>query len=139
MLNNDKEMGEEEDHWYIVPFIVAAGGWMVYYYMNRFAAEREVDWAKMLLFGGVCTQVSSLIWRTVGYLIYHHTGKDYYFFDIIYRLLHSTSESAIIGLFTLIAYGWTLTFTHNTTFELFLPAGTHAPTQSPSFLLLIFS
>lgn len=33
LLNNNQEVGEEEDHWYIVPFILVAGMVVVNYYM----------------------------------------------------------------------------------------------------------
>ena len=128
-------MGEEEDHWYIVPFIVGAGAWMVYYYFNAYAQMRDIDWAKILLFAGVCTQVSSLVWRSIGFTIYHFTGWDHYFFHVIYLLLHSSSESAVIALFTLVAFGWTLTFEWDDTFKLFLPAGTLSPMQSDAWPL----
>jgi hypothetical protein len=49
------------------------------------------DWAKMLLFAGTATQISSLCWRSFGFLLYHYTGSDYVFFHFIYLLLHSTS------------------------------------------------
>ena len=102
-------MGEEEDHWYIVPFIVVAGLLIVMQHAKNKKHPID-DWPKYLLFMGTATQVSSLIWKTFGYLIYYFTGSDYFFFHLIYLLLHSNSESAMIGLFSLMAFGWTLTF-----------------------------
>ena len=29
VLNNGKYMGEEEDHWYIVPVIICVGMWLI--------------------------------------------------------------------------------------------------------------
>lgn len=82
-----------------------------------------MDWPKMLLFVGTVTQVSSLFWKTIGYVIYHYTGADYFLFHLIYLLLHSTSESAIIALVTLIGFGWTLTFKSGQYFDIFMPLG----------------
>ena len=77
----------------------------------------------MMLFAGTVTQISSLFWKMVGFTIYHYTGADYYFFHLIYLLLHSTSESVIVALVTLIGFGWTLTFNSGKHFDIFLPLG----------------
>lgn len=77
----------------------------------------------MLLFAGTITQVSSLFWKSIGFVIYHYTGADYFLFHLIYLLLHSTSESAILALVTLIGFGWTLTFQSGQYFDVFLPLG----------------
>ena len=50
-----------------------------------------MEWARVLLFGGVCAQVSSLLWRSIGFIIYHFSGCDHYLFHLIYLLLHSCS------------------------------------------------
>ena len=44
-----------------------------------------------MMFTGIATQISSLVWKTFGYLIYVHTGSDYGFFHFIYLLMHSMS------------------------------------------------
>lgn len=113
LLNNGKEIGEEQDHWYIFPFIIISGLIVVQYYMNEFRKSGAIslELPKLLLFAGTITQISSLFWKSIGFTIYHYTGADYYFFHLIYLLLHSTSQSAIIALVTLIGFGWTLTFT----------------------------
>ncbi len=41
----------------------------------------------------------------------------------MYLLLHSTSESAVIGLVCLISFGWTLTFRAGNDFDIFVPVG----------------
>ena len=115
LLNNDSEIGEEEDHWYIVPFIVVAGFLIVLQHAKNRDSPRD-DWPKHLLFMGTATQISSLIWKSFGFLIYYFTGTDYFIFHLIYLLLHSTSESSIVGLLTLMAFGWTLTFQHDKQF-----------------------
>lgn len=91
LLNNDGEMGEEEDHWYIVPFIVIAGFFIVLQYQKKKEFNEKDNWVKMMLFAGTATQVSSLIWKTFGFLIFAYTGQDYFFFHFIYLLMHSTS------------------------------------------------
>jgi hypothetical protein len=135
LLNNDREVGEEEDHWYIVPFIIVAGMFLVHYYMKNIRDQGpiQMDWSKMMLFMGTVTQVSSLFWRSCGFLVYCFTGSDYFFFHIIYLLLHSTSEAAIISLLTLVSFGWTLTFNQGKYLEIFLPLGTPVSTQSPAW------
>jgi hypothetical protein len=110
LLNNDREIGEEEDHWYIVPFIVGAGIILIHLYLKEYKNQAEIEWPKILLFAGTVTQISSLCWKYFGYLIYLYTGSDHYFFHLIYLFLHSASESSVISLVTLIAFGWTLTY-----------------------------
>ena len=34
LVNNDREVGEEEDHWYIAPFIIVAGLIVVHFYIK---------------------------------------------------------------------------------------------------------
>ena len=43
LLNNGRELGEEEDHWYIIPIIVMAGMWLVYFYNKKMKGERLKD------------------------------------------------------------------------------------------------
>ena len=75
----------------------------------------------MMMFGGVATQVSSLVWKTFGFLIYTYTGSDYSFFHIIYLLMHSISESLVVGLIVLIGFGWTINFTIIKDADLYVP------------------
>ena len=79
----------------------------------------------MLLFFGTISQVSSLFWKSIGFVIYHYTGADYFLFHLVYMLLHSASESAIVALVTLIGFGWTLTFKSGQYFDVFLPLGSY--------------
>lgn len=87
------------------------------------AGPRDPDWSKMLLFIGTVSQISSLFWKSIGFVIYSFTGSDYFFFHLIYLILHSTSEAAMVGLVILIGFGWTLTFSYGKHFEIFLPLG----------------
>jgi hypothetical protein len=112
VLNNDREIGEEEDHWFIIPLIIGAGILLAYIYMKEYKNQGEFDWSKILLFAGTVTQVSSLCWKSFGFLIYLYSGSDHYFFHLIYLFLHSASESFVIALVTLIGFGWTLTYNY---------------------------
>jgi hypothetical protein len=109
-----------------LPFLVIAGVLLANYYLNEYknSHSNEFDWSKILLFVGTITQISSLTWKSIGFIAYLYTGKDYFIFHVIYLLLHSASESAIVALVCLIAFGWTLTFNYGNTFELFIPLGT---------------
>lgn len=64
---------------------------LIYYYFQEYKTQNEVDWSKLLLFAGIVTQVSSLCWKSFGYMLYLYTGTDHSFFHFIYLLLHSTS------------------------------------------------
>lgn len=75
----------------------------------------------MMMFGGIATQISSLTWKTFGFLIYTFTGSDYGFFHIIYLLMHSVSESLVIGLIVLIGCGWTINFTVIQDSDIYIP------------------
>lgn len=127
VLNNERELGEEEDHWYIVPLIVSAGIYLVYFYLKEYRHGGELDWAKLLLFAGTVTQISSLCWKSFGFLIYLYTGADHMFFHLIYLFLHSASESSVVALVVLIGFGWTLTYYNGQEFDVFLPIGTSSP------------
>jgi len=65
---------------------------------------------KYVMFIGTATQISSLTWKTFGFLIYIYSGTDYGFFHFIYLFMHSMSESIVIGLVILIGFGWTINF-----------------------------
>ena len=134
LVNNGRETGEEEDHWYIAPLIIIAGLLVVNYYFKliRDQGPQALDYPKMLLFMGTVTQVSSLFWKMIGFLIYVFTGSDYFFFHLVYLLLHSTSEAAIVALLTLIAFGWTLTFNKGNNLDLFFPLSNSLSIQLPA-------
>ena len=93
LLNNGKEVGEEEDHCYIVPFIIIAGLAVAQYYTSEFkrSGSTSSELPKILLFAGTITQISSLFWKAIGFVVYHYSGADSFIFHLIYLLLHSTS------------------------------------------------
>lgn len=111
MKNNGREVGEEEDHWYIVPLIIVANVWLVYYYMTRMKdTDIKSQLHKVVMFVGVATQISSLTWRTFGFLVYTFSGYDFGFFHFIYLFMHTMSEFVVIELIILIGLGWTINF-----------------------------
>jgi hypothetical protein len=66
--------------------------------------------------------ISSILLKYIGYVIYSWgTGSDYQFFDFMYLLLHSSSDSVIIVLLMLLGYGWTVTFRNARDFDLYVP------------------
>lgn len=105
-------MGEEEDHWLIVPVIIAIGTWIFtsdkHFLDNN--AQSDPDYAKLIIFGAISSNISSLIWRSFGYLIYRNFGVNYFFFHFIYLFMHSISETTTLGLLILISMGWSLNF-----------------------------
>ena len=127
LLNNEREVGEEEDHWYIALFIILAGLALVHFYIRNIREQgvlSSMEWPKLLLFMGTVTQISSLFWKSIGFVVYTYTGSDYFFFHGIYLLLHSTSEAATVALISLLGFGWTLTFSRGKYFDVFMPLGT---------------
>ncbi len=96
--------------------------WLVYFYNKKMNGQQlKEEKHKMMMFAGIATQISSLTWKTFGYLIYIYTGSDYGFFHIIYLLMHSVSESLVIGLIVLIGFGWTINFKTITDADLYIP------------------
>jgi hypothetical protein len=90
----------------------------------RSATEEEKDYAKIGLFAGVSTNISSLIWKSFGFLIYTWFGMDYLFFHLIYLFMHAVSETIVLALLLLIGTGWSLTYIKFPTIDLMLPACT---------------
>lgn len=73
------------------------------------------------MFAGIATQISSLVWKTFGFLIYTYTGSDYGLFHLIYLLMHSISESLVIGLIIMIGFGWTINYSTIKDSDLYVP------------------
>ncbi len=66
--------------------------WLVYFYMKTIKHhDFKSQLHKFMMFTGTATQVSSLTWKTFGYLIYLYTGNDYGLFHFIYLFMHSMS------------------------------------------------
>lgn len=125
-------MGEEEDHWLIIPVIIGIGLWMImtdkYFLRSQF--QSDPDYAKMMLFGAIATNISSLMWRSFGYIIYRNFGSNYLFFHIIYLFMHAVSETMVIGLLVLISMGWSLNFLTGPRINIAIPIGN-------TFLILV--
>ena len=45
----------------------------------------------MGLFMAIATNMSSLTWKSFGYLIYYYFGVDYLIFHLIYLFMHAIS------------------------------------------------
>lgn len=67
--------------------------------------------------------VSSLACKYLGHLIYAGTGYTYIFFDIVYLLVHSVSDSIILFLLVMLAFGWTVTFLSHRDLDVYIPLG----------------
>jgi hypothetical protein len=92
LLNNGREVGEEEDHWYIIAVILGTAVWMIWFYNGKLKGQNiKEQWHRMMAFAGIATQVSSLVWKTLGFVLYVNTGSDYVFFHLIYLFMHSVS------------------------------------------------
>ena len=99
----------------------------------------------MILFGGIATNVSSLIWKSFGYMIYLFIGTNYTIFHLIYLMMHAISETMVIGLLILIGLGWSINYLNGPNMDLSIPAcnffiiqsvllqwSTFCPASSPS-------
>lgn len=86
-------------------------------------ADVKAQIHKIVMFTGVAAQVSSLTWRTFGFIIYTYSGHDFGFFHFIYLFMHSLSESIVIGLIILIGFGWTINYMTIEHTGIYLPIG----------------
>jgi hypothetical protein len=134
IINNGGYMGEEEDHWLIVPLIIAIGFWLIFSDKHFLTGSfpSDPDHAKMVLFAAITCNVSSLVWRGFGYIIYRNFGINYLLFHLIYMFMHAISETIILALIVLVSMGWTLNFVTGPRLNLALPIRTSSATQWPS-------
>lgn len=66
--------------------------------------------------------MSATLLKYLGFFIYAYiSGDDYQFFDFMYLLLYSVSDSIIIVLLILLSFGWTVTFNSTKDFDLYVP------------------
>ena len=93
IINSGGYMGEEEDHWLSFPVIIGIGLWVMLSdkYFLRAEFQSDPDYAKMILFGAIATNISSLMWRSFGYLVYYFIDSNYLLFHIIYLFMHAIS------------------------------------------------
>lgn len=133
IINSGGFMGEEEDHWLTFPVMIAIGLWMVmtdkYFLKGEF--QQDPDYAKMILFGAIGTNISSLMWRSFGYLIYLFQGSNYILFHLIYLFMHAVSETMVLSLLVLVSLGWSLNFLVGPKLNIAIPCSNHLLTQSP--------
>jgi hypothetical protein len=91
-------------------------------FLKRDKEEEGDNWIKWLLKISMWIGMSSIVAKYMGYAIYAWiSGSDYQFFDFMYLLLHSTSDSILIVLVILLAFGWTVTFRNARDFDLYVP------------------
>ena len=76
----------------------------------------------MILFGGIATNISSLIWRSFGFIIYQQFGTNYTLFHLIYLMMHAISETMVIGLLILIGFGWSINYLTGPNMDISVPA-----------------
>jgi predicted membrane protein len=120
--NNDRfHSSTETGYVWLLPLLIAIGGFMLrYLYKNK---EDDGDnWIKWTLKISLWFSISSIVVKYIGFIIYAYvSGSEYQFFDFMFMLLHSVSDSAIIVILLLLAYGWTVTFKNSMDFDLYVP------------------
>lgn len=84
----------------------------------------------MILFGAIATNISSLMWRSFGYLIYRNFGSNYLLFHIIYLFMHSVSETMVLSLLVLVSMGWSLNYLQGPQLDIAIPISTYTPIYS---------
>jgi hypothetical protein len=91
-------------------------------FLKKDKEEEGENWIKWLLKISMWIAAVSIFAKYIGYAIYAYvSGSDYQFFDFMYLLLHSTSDSIIIVLLILLSFGWTVTFKNAQDFDLYVP------------------
>lgn len=120
--NNDKMHSSTESAYiWLLPLLILLGGSMLFFlYKNK---EEEGDnWIKWTLKISLWISIGSIVVKYIGFIIYAFVnGAEYQFFDFCFMLLHSVSDSAIIVILLLLAYGWTVTFRNSMDFDLYVP------------------
>ncbi len=84
---------------------------------------QNTDYVKYLVCSCLWMNLISLVFKYIGYLIYYYAGIDYSFFDFVYLFFHSVGDSVIVSIFIFVSYGWTITFSKGTDFDLYIPLG----------------
>lgn len=92
--------------------------------MKLAPGEKDVDYAKMGLFCAIATNMSSLTWKSFGYLLYYYFGTDYLLFHLIYLFMHALSETLVISLLVMVAFGWSLNYLTGPNLDLAMPGCT---------------
>lgn len=87
--------------------------------------QRDPDYAKLLGFGTLATNISSLVWKSFGYLIYRNLGVNYIIFHFIYLFMHSMSETLVLTLLILVSMGWSLNFLNGPKIAIAIPICTY--------------
>jgi hypothetical protein len=85
--------------------------------------SKDTDYVKILVAVCLWLNLTSLIFKYAGYLIYVYFGLEYSFFDFMYLLFHSVGDSVIVAIFLFVSFGWTITFISGKDFDLYVPLG----------------
>lgn len=86
------------------------GAWLIFRNKQANNWDDDFDWAKFLLLAAVATNLFGLFWKTLSYIVYAWNGLDYAVFDVFYLAMHALSETIVIILICLIAFGWTINY-----------------------------
>ena len=94
--------------------------------MLRYLYKQKEDdgdnWIKWTLKISLWVYVSSIAVKYLGFVVYAYiSGSEYQIFDFFFMLLHSFSDSALLVILLLLAYGWTVTFNNSMDFDLYVP------------------
>ena len=122
MRNNDRHVcaGEDQYGW-LLPVLMASGLGMLWF-LGREKEEEGDNWIKVLVKISLWLGLGSILFKYIGYLVYAHVnGVEHGFFDFLYLLLHSSSDSLLLVLVTLLSYGWTVTFKNTQDFDMYVP------------------
>lgn len=90
------------------------------YFLSR-EFQSDPDYAKMILFGAIGANVSSLMWKSFGFMIYYMRGSNYLLFHMIYLFMHSISETLVLSLLVLVSMGWSLNYLTGPKLDIAIP------------------
>lgn len=94
----------------------------ILYFLHKEKEEEGDNWIKITLKVSLWMSVASVFSKYIGYLVYAYgSGVEHGVFDIFYLLFHAGSDSIIMVLLMLLAYGWTVTFKNAPDFDLYVP------------------
>lgn len=128
-------------NYYLLPFLLALTGFMIH--LSRSSKEEkeignEKNWAKWILHITLIISFAALAFYYLGFMVYVYGGSFYGVFDFIYLFFHSISDSILMGLLIFIAFGWTIIFTSNLEFDLYIPISKYVPIQLWCWPLLMW-
>ncbi len=120
-INGEYRSSSEAMYNWLLPslFLLCLG---TIYYLKHSSQEDDENWIKWILKISLWFALSATMLKYIGFTIYAYiSGEDYQFFDFMYLLLYSISDSIIIVLLLLLSFGWTVTFSSTKDFDLYVP------------------